>query len=133
MAEQPRKLSDLELEVMRLIWRDREVIVPDLHRELAESRDISYATVKTIVNRLEEKKAIERIRTYGRTILYGPIIDESALAKGIVKDVLRRLFGGHARPMISHLLRDEALSVEDLEYLEDQISARRMRQQRAKR
>ena len=34
--------------------RDREVIVPDLHRELSREREISYATVKTIVNRLEE-------------------------------------------------------------------------------
>ncbi len=117
------KLSNLELEVMRLIWRDREVIVPDLHKELAKDMDVTYATVKTIVNRLEEKGAIERLRTYGRTILYGPIIDESDLAQPIVRDVLRRLFGGKVQPMISHLLREEKLSREELEYLESQISA----------
>lgn len=116
------KLSNLELEVMRLIWRDREVIVPDLYAELEKDRKISYATVKTIVNRLEEKGAVERIRTYGRTILYGPLIRESELARPIVKDVLRRLFAGEARPMISHLLKAEKLSVEDLEYLESQIT-----------
>ena len=110
---------------MRLVWRDKEVIVPDLHEELARDRDITYATVKTIVNRLEEKNAIERIRTYGRTILYGPLIKESTLAKPMVKDIMRRLFGGRARPMISHLLKDEDLSLEDLEYLESQISDKR--------
>lgn len=125
MGSRPKKLSDLELEVMRLIWRDKEVIVPDLHEELARDRDISYATVKTIVNRLEEKHAIERIRTYGRTILYGPLIKESTLAKPMVKDIMRRLFGGQARPMISHLLKDEDLSLEDLEYLQSQISDKR--------
>ena len=118
-------LSNLELEVMRLIWRDGEVIVPDLHQEMARDRDISYATVKTVVNRLEEKGAIERIRTYGRTILYGPIIKESTLARPIVRDVMRRLFGGEARPMISHLLKAEELSLEDLEYLESQLSEKR--------
>jgi predicted transcriptional regulator len=66
----------------------------------------------------------ERIRTYGRTILYGPAIRESTLARPIVRDVMRRLFGGEARPMISHLLQDEKLSLDDLECLEDQISAR---------
>jgi BlaI family transcriptional regulator, penicillinase repressor len=130
MGRKPPKLSDLELEVMRLIWRDREVIVPDLHRELARDRDISYATVKTIVNRLEEKGAIARIRTYGRTILYGPLIKESTLAKPIVKDVLRRLFGGQARPMISHLLKAEELSLEDLQYLESQISEQRQKRKK---
>lgn len=125
MARNPAKLSDLELEVMRLVWRDKEVIVPDLHRELARDRDISYATVKTIVNRLEEKKAIRRIRTYGRTILYGPLIKESTLARPIVRDVLRRLFGGEPRPLISHLLKEEALSAEDLDYLESEIAKQR--------
>lgn len=116
------KLSNLELEVMRLIWREKEAVVPDLHATLAKERDISYATVKTIVNRLEEKGAIQRIRTYGRTILYGPLIKERDMAHPIVKDVLRQLFAGEARPLISHLLKVEELSVEDLEYLESQIA-----------
>ncbi len=118
-------LSNFELEVMRLIWRDKEVIVPDLHRELAAERDISYSTVKTIVDRLEEKGAIRRLRTYGRTILYGPAIAEKALAKPLVNDLLRRLFGGSARPLISHLLKDENLSLDDLAYLESIIARKR--------
>lgn len=118
-------LSNFELEVMRLIWRDKEVIVPDLHRELAQERDISYSTVKTIVDRLEEKGAITRLRTYGRTILYGPAIAEKTLAKPLVNDLLRRLFGGEARPLISHLLKDESLSLDDLAYLEEVIARKR--------
>lgn len=118
-------LSNLELDVMRLIWRDKEVIAPDLHRELEKDRDLSYSTVKTIVDRLEEKGAIGRIRTYGRTILYGPLIQEKQLAKPMVKDLLRRLFAGEARPMISHLLKDEALSLDDLAYLEKIIAQKR--------
>jgi len=118
-------LSNLELDVMRLIWRDKEVIVPDLHRELEKDRELSYSTVKTIVDRLEEKGAIGRIRTYGRTILYGPLIQEKELAKPMVKDLLRRVFGGEARPMISHLLKDEALSLDDLAYLEKIIAKKR--------
>lgn len=125
MGKRPIKLSDLELEVMRLIWRDKEVIVPELHQELARDRDISYATVKTIVNRLEEKGAIRRIRTYGRTILYGPLIKESTLARPMIKDIMRRLFGGEARPMISHLLKAEELTLDDLQYLESQIAEKR--------
>ncbi|HWK55406.1 MAG TPA: BlaI/MecI/CopY family transcriptional regulator [Hyphomicrobiales bacterium] len=118
-------LSNLELDVMRLIWRDKEVIAPDLHRELEKDRDLSYSTVKTIVDRLEEKGAIGRIRTYGRTILYGPLIQEKELAKPMVKDLLRRLFAGEALPMISHLVKDEALSLDDLAYLEKIIAQKR--------
>lgn len=118
-------LSNFELDVMRLIWRDKEVIVPDLHRELSAERDLSYSTVKTIVDRLEEKGAIKRLRTYGRTILYGPAIAEQSLATPLVSDLLRRLFGGEARPLISHLLKDENLSLDDLAYLEEVIAQKR--------
>lgn len=118
-------LSNLELDVMRLIWRDKEVIVPDLHRELESDRGLSYSTVKTIVDRLEEKGAIGRIRTYGRTILYGPLIEEQTLARPMVADLVRRLFGGEARPMISHLLDESALSPEDLAWLEAEIARKR--------
>lgn len=116
------KLSDLELEVMRLIWRDGEVIVPELHAELSRDRETTYATVKTIVNRLEEKGAVTRLRTYGRTILYGPLIRESDLANPIVRNVMRRLFAGRPRSLISHLIREETLSEDDLRYLESEIS-----------
>ncbi len=116
------KLSAFELEVMRLVWRDQKVIAPDIHRELAQDRDITYSTVKTIIDRLEEKGAIERLRTYGRTILYGPTINESVLAQPMVKDLVRKLFGGKARPMINHLLHDEDLTLDDLAYLEKTIS-----------
>lgn len=119
------QLSNLELDVMRLIWRDKEVIVPDLHRELERDRGLSYSTVKTIVDRLEEKGAIGRMRTYGRTILYGPLIEEQTLAKPMVRDLLRRLFGGEARPMISHLLEEAELSSDDLKYLEQMIAQKR--------
>ena len=118
-------LSNFELEVMRLIWRDKEVIVPDLHKELSAERGISYSTVKTIVDRLEEKGAIARIRTYGRTILYGPRIQEKELAKPMVSDLIRRLFGGETLPMFSHLLKDENLSLDDLAYLEEMIAKKR--------
>ena len=116
------KLSAFELEVMRLVWRDQKVIAPDIHRELAQDRDITYSTVKTIIDRLEDKGAIKRLRTYGRTILYGPTIDESELAQPMVKDLIRKLFGGEARPMINHLLHDEDLTLDDLAYLEKTIS-----------
>lgn len=125
------KLSELEQEIMRLVWRDKEVIVPELHQELARQRDISYATVKTTVNRLEEKQALKRVRTYGRTIVYAPLIREQATVKPIVKNMLRRLFGDQARPMISHLLQAEKLSVEDLEYLEKQIGEELSKRERS--
>ena len=119
------KLSDFELEVMHLFWQEGEVIVPDLHAAIAAERKVSYSTVKTIVDRLEEKGAVKRIRTYGRTILYGAAITQDDISRPLVKDFMHRLFNGSIRPMISHVLADEELSMDDLAFLETVIAKKK--------
>ena len=103
--------------------------MPDLHQAIAADRKVSYSTVKTIVDRLEEKGAVKRIRTYGRTILYGPAITEDQLTRPLVKDFVHRLFNGRVRPMISHVLADEELSMDDIAYLEDLIAKEKQKKQ----
>ncbi|MCE2461232.1 MAG: BlaI/MecI/CopY family transcriptional regulator, partial [Pseudomonadales bacterium] len=49
------KLSEFELDVMQQIWRNEECSAPEVHRELGEARDVTYSTVKTIIDRLERK------------------------------------------------------------------------------
>ncbi|MDJ0836417.1 MAG: BlaI/MecI/CopY family transcriptional regulator [Acidobacteriota bacterium] len=119
------KLSDFELEVMQFFWKEGEAIVPDLHAAIAADRRVSYSTVKTIVDRLEEKGAVKRIRTYGRTILYGPAVTRDKVTRPLVKDFVHRLFNGRVRPMISQVLADEELSLDDLAYLEALIAKKK--------
>lgn len=111
------RLSEFELDVMAHFWSDGELSAPQLFERFGDARGVTYSTVKTIVDRLEEKGAIERVASQGRTIFYAPTIRQERIRKPLVKSFLRRLFGNDLRPLFTQLLREEKLSDEELEYL----------------
>ena len=111
------RLSEFELDVMTHFWSDRELSAPELFERIGAARGVAYSTVKTIIDRLEEKGAIERVATRGRTIVYSPVVKRERVRKPLVKAFLRRLFGDDLRPLFAQLLQDEKLSGEELEYL----------------
>ena len=49
------KLSELELDVMQLLWQQEPCTAAQLHELLSKNRKVAYTTVKTIVDRLEQK------------------------------------------------------------------------------
>ena len=111
------RLSEFELDVMAHFWSDRELSAPELFQRIGPARGVAYSTVKTIIDRLEEKGAIERVANRGRTIFYSPLVKRERVRKPLVKTFLRRLFGNDLRPLFAQLLQDEKLSQEELEYL----------------
>ena len=111
------RLSEFELDVMTHFWSDKELSAPELYERIGTERGVAYSTVKTIIDRLEEKGAIERVANRGRTIVYSPTIKRERVRKPLVKAFLRRLFGDDLRPLFAQLLQDETVSAEDLEYL----------------
>ena len=112
------RLSEFELDVMAHFWSDGELSAPALFERLGDARGITYSTVKTIIDRLEQKGAVKRVSNQGRTIFYAPAIKQEKIRRPLVKSVVRRLFGDDLRPLFAQLLRDERLSDEDLEYLQ---------------
>lgn len=116
------RLSDFELDVMTRFWERKQLSAPELHQDLGEARGVTYSTVKTIVDRLEAKGAIERAETRGKTIFYRPVVNRERVRKPLVKSFLRRVFGDDLRPLFAQLLRDEKLSDEEIEYLKRLIA-----------
>lgn len=119
------KLSNFELEVMRHIWQEGSAIAPDVHRKIERYRPISYSAVKSIFDRLEQKGAIYRVRTYGRTILYAPHISEADYVRPVLRDFVNRVFHGDLNAFFSMVLCDPRLTAEDLSALEAALAKKR--------
>ena len=111
------RLSEFELDVMTHFWSDKELSAPELYERIGSERGVAYSTVKTIIDRLEQKGAIERVANRGRTIIYAPTIKRERMRKPAVRTFLKRFFGNDLRPLFAQLLQDEKLSGEELEYL----------------
>lgn len=118
-------LSDFELEVMQLFWDTEESTAPQIHQIIQQRRDVKYTTVKTIIDRLEKKGSLQRSRTEGRTIFYTAVTEKQSVRAPLIKDFINKVFLGKSRPLAAHILEQEELSMEDIEYLESVLSERK--------
>jgi len=112
------RLSEFELEVMQCIWSKGESTAPELHKMIIEKKQVTYSTVKTIIDRLEDKEAIKRIKSYGRTIVYSSLISEDEIRKPMLSRFIKNVFSGNSKTLLNHIVEESELSKSDIEYLE---------------
>jgi BlaI family penicillinase repressor len=116
------RLSDFEIDVLTRFWERERLSAPELFREIGESRGVTYSTIKTIVDRLEEKGAIRRVDTVGKTIIYSPAVTRERVRQPLVQRFVQRMFGADRRPLFAQLVRDEKLSEEEIDYVRQLVA-----------
>lgn len=116
-------LSDLQLDVMRTLWRG-EASVADVVAALAASRDLAHTTVATLLTRLE-KRGVVAVRREGRQLLYSARVSESQVRRSMVSGLIQSLFRGDARALLAHLVSEDDVAPDDLERVRTLLEAER--------
>jgi BlaI family penicillinase repressor len=109
-------LSRFELQCLRKLWNRREGTVREILDDLGDAP--SYSTVRKIVERLEEKGAVERVRKDGKAWVYRSTVSPSAMLRKEIRRFLDVAFDGSAAPLVAQLARMQELTMEDLKELE---------------
>jgi len=117
VREKSNKLSKFEFGLMEVFWSLGRASIREIHEQLPEKRRPAYTTVQTMVNRLEDKGAVRRVRKIGNAHIYEPTISRQAAHRRVIHDFLE-LFGGSAQPLMAHLLETGMLTLEDVRALE---------------
>lgn len=126
MTDRPA-LSKGELEVARVLWQLKEATVRAVHEAFPTNRQIDFTTVQTYLRRLEAKGYIVG-RLVGRTRVYSPKVKARKVIGETVDDLIERLFGGEALPLMRHLIEDRGISADELAELRKLID--RLEQER---
>ncbi len=109
-------IGDAELEVMKVIWKAKEAISsPEICRAV-ESHGWKRTTVITFLARLVEKGAISAEKC-GKTMYYTPIITAKEYKKTQVKNLLKNVFDGSTKALVTALFEQTELSDSDIEEL----------------
>lgn len=114
------RLGDLQLAIMRVLWRRDEASVADVHQAL-EERGLAPTTIATMLKKMEAKGVVTH-RTEGRRFLYRPTVTEAAVRRTMVADVTERLFRGEVTALVSHLLAEHEVDADELERLKSLIT-----------
>jgi BlaI family transcriptional regulator, penicillinase repressor len=117
MTEKPPKISDSELQLLQLLWKESPLGASDLAQRIPKSRGWSLATVKTLLSRLMVKGAITA-EAEGRRYRYRPAIDQEAVAGRQANRLVERLFGGRISPLVAQLAEQREIEPGDLDELE---------------
>jgi len=116
MSKRP-PLPRSELEVARIVWELQGATVRQVLEALPKERDLDFKTVQTYLRRLKAKGYL-RTRRDGRSHVYLACVRPSRVVRAVVEDLVDRLFGGQALPLVQHLIEDRGLSDAELDQLQ---------------
>ncbi len=121
----PRKPSpvptEVELELLKLVWKLGEATVRDVLEALPEDRDLAYTTVMSMMRILEEKGYLTH-HVRDRAYVYRARVSEDEVAQGMIRNLVNKMFEGSAELLMVKLLESADLSEEQAEELRQGIT-----------
>ena len=119
----PRSLGDLQLAILRELWRRGEASVAEVHRALHRRRRLALTTIATMLRKMEDRRLVKH-RAEGRQFIYRAAVKQDEVHRNLVADMVDRVFAGDASAMVSHLLSEEEFDGVDLAELKALIQAK---------
>lgn len=108
-----RLLTEVELELMNIIWKLGEATVADVLGKLPPNRKLAYTSVSTILRILEGKGVLEA-RKAGRGHRYCPRIVKEDYEAASLRHLVDNVFDGTPSSLVRCLLEQSELSGEEL-------------------
>ena len=111
------KIADAELEIMRILWREKRPLkVADFKDELERNRGWNKSTTHTLVTRLRDKGLIEPAERYG-VAKYVPLITEEEYILSEERAVLEKF--GSAKALALAMVHNGHLTEQDINELRE--------------
>lgn len=121
MKRSLKDLSETELAILKVIWDKPEVTIREVSDILYPGGDVAhYATVQSLLDRLEEKGYVRRGRA-GRANTFTAEVSREEFVGIRLRDLARKLCDGSLTPLLTHLVRDARLSGREEGELRDLI------------
>ncbi len=106
-------VSDAEAMVMEVLWASSPRSADEVIVALAGPTGWAEPTIKTLLNRLLNKGAIEAEKD-GRRYLYSPLLQREDWVGAQSEGLVERLFGGRVAPLVAHFSAQGRLSAQDI-------------------
>ncbi len=113
------KLTVKEEEIMSHFWEKGALFVRELLDFYTENKP-HFNTLSTIVRGLEEKGFLNH-HSFGNTYQYYPVISRDDYKKGALDNVVRKYFKSSYLGVVSSLIEEEEVSLDDLKRLIRQV------------
>lgn len=108
--------TELELEILKVVWQKEPTTVRQVRDTLASVRDLAYTTVMTVMSIMADKGYLKRKKD-GRSYVYEAVYREQRASRSMLQDIVDRLFGGSTTAVMQHLLETSDIDDEELKQI----------------
>lgn len=108
------KLGKVQLQIMRILWERGSATAREITDELGRAAPIAHSTVQTLLRKLETKGAVAH-EVADRTFVFRPLYKQAEVTESAARDLLTRLFDGSVYGLVSHLLKHETVSRDEMD------------------
>ena len=117
-------LTDLEHEVMQVVWKAEPCWVDAVYDVVSRSRDLKETTVRTVLRRLEQKGCLRR-ESHGRAYVYRTTEPSRSLAARAVRQIIDRFCRGSVEELVTGMMDAKVLSRDEINRLDEFIRRQR--------
>ena len=103
-----RHPTELELEILKVLWREGPLTGQGVREGLAPARPLAYTSVMTILGIMVDKGYASR-RKDGASYLYRARVTEKATARQMLRDLVSRVYDGSVEAVLVNLLESSDL------------------------
>ncbi len=114
-----KTLTKAEEQVMQAVWKVKEGFIRDIMDALPSPKP-HQNTIATILKILQEKGFVA-ITIIGRQHQYYGLVTKQAYSKGSLKILVKGYFGGSFSEAVSFMVKENNISITDLETLLQQL------------
>ncbi len=112
-------LTKAEEQIMQVIWKLEKAFLREIIEALPNPKPHNN-TVATIIKILVEKEFIG-IEVFGRMHQYHPLVSKDSYSKSTMKSLVKGYFEGSFSNAVSFMVKENNISVEELELLLKQL------------
>jgi BlaI family penicillinase repressor len=114
-----KNLTKAEEQIMQVIWKLDKAFLREILDELPSPKPHSN-TVATIIKILVDKEFVG-ITVFGRTHQYHPLVSKETYSKSTMKSLVKGYFEGSFSNAVSFMVKENNISVDELELLLKQL------------
>jgi predicted transcriptional regulator len=121
MPRTPQDVTDAELAVLQVLWKDGPATIRVITDELyPEGRNSHYATVQKLLERLEDKDFVRRDRATSIHVFSAAVNRDDLIGRKL-QTVAEQLCGGSLAPLLTNLVQNNKFSARDRKQLRSLI------------
>ena len=103
------KLTKAEWQIMNALWENHPATARDVMDRLPTGVKWAYTTIKTMLTRLVEKKAVSETKQ-GNTSVYDPLLSQRRARVSAFRSLVDQAFDGAMGPLVHFLVEEKQLT-----------------------